>query len=236
MKKQFRWPGKKQRIQERPLDSTGIPKAGSALHPDPDIPASCSLRRTCSEITVGQFRKAHCHGDLSVLIKSGKPSDAELLATWQEIVWELSVLIHTEETSRIFEILKEKGRHEYIIKFVENAVRLLSLRYNETVVFELIQIGFPGDYGKDDIQVRRRQLSRIISLCKNHVFDLEILTDEYNRLIKTNDGKKQSDEDFLKNIVMLKKWGYKLDNDTPVDEYAQAMNLYMRESKIKTNG
>lgn len=218
------------------LDSTGTTKEGSALPQDQVTPSAISLRRTCAEVSVGNFRKAHGAGDLTVLIISGTPDDQQLLDAWNEIVFELGTLIHTDENTRSLELLNEINFLDCHTKFANYAVRLLRFKHNQIVVDRLIGMGYPGNYDHKNQEAKTRQLNRIISLCKTKLFDLDILRDEYNRIHKINEGKKQSDEDFLKNIVMLKQWGYRIDmNDTMMDEYAQAMNLYMSESRAQKN-
>jgi hypothetical protein len=190
------------------------------------------LRKSCAEISVAKFRKAHCHNDLKILIISGEPTEGQLLDAWNEIVFELSGLIRTEDSARIYEMQLEMTQLQYHIVYVEKAVMVLRVRHSDSIVEELHSLGYPGIYDPGQPEERTRQLNRLLSLCKTKVYDLEVLQDEYDRLEKTNEGKKQSDEDFIKNIVMLKKWGYKIDmEETMMDEYAQAMNLYMQETK-----
>lgn len=238
MKKPFNWQSKEQKKSNSLSASTGTKKAPSSS-PSPlnsSLTSSCLLRRTCSEVSVAVFRKAHCHKDFAGLIISGTPTQEQLQQAWEEIIFEYSGLVRTDMGESLHELSRQAGELKAHIIYVEHAVKVLKLRHysgqepNAEIVEELKAIGYYGDYDHTRPEAYLQQLNAVNSLCKTKVFDLGMLEDEYSRLSNTVEGKQQTEEDFLKNVVMLKKWGYKIDmNETMMDEYAQAMNLYIRE-------
>ena len=242
MKRQLKWPLKEPKSKTQTSGFTEMNTENCVLpQQHKDIISSCTLRRTCSDISIIAFKKAHCKNDLSVLIITGTPTPEDLQDAWNEIIWEYSGLIRTDTTDNLQEISKEIGLLQHHIIYVENALSLLRLRHDlkmpasEEIIKGFISMGYYIDYGLSYPQ----QLQSIESQCKTQVFDLISLQDEYNRLQKTMDGKKQTEEEMDKNIVMLSKYmGFRIDQQiTMMDEYAQVMNIYIREvtSNNKSN-
>lgn len=219
----------------RPSRSTGTPKgipASSLQTNQQDIQSTATLHRTC-QLPLDGFIKAHCRGDFSGLIISGDPSNQEILDAWNEIVFEFSGLIKSESTEAQVSLAREIGLLQHHLKYVECACVLLSQRYDIDVINELIRMGYDGEYPEQDPVAMKRQLERVKSLSKTYYYDLDQLFDQYARTMKTQEGKKQSEEDFVKNLAMLSKYqGYRLDRFTlTTEEYAIIFSNYLNEFK-----
>lgn len=223
----------------KPSRSTGTRKgmpAPSLQQSPQDIPSSATLHRTC-QLPLDAFIRAHCRADFSGLIISGSPNDQEILDAWNEIVFEFSGLIRSESTEAQVSMAREIGLLQHHLKYVEYACVLLSHRYDIDVINELIRMGYDGEYPENDQAGMDWQLGRVKSLSKTYYYDLEQLIDQYTRMLKTQDGKKQSEEDFVKNLAMLSKYqGYRLDRYTmTTEEYAIIFSNYLNEFKHHQN-
>lgn len=201
------------------------------------------LKNECSQIVVDDFIKAYCRNDLSVLVISGQPSQEQMMDAWNELYFEYASIIRTDESNHIFNLHRKITSMRIQCSYVDLATNLLKLQFlenciDEDVVLQLQNFGYEIEI-TDDKEKWERQLNRIVSLCKTIKWDLADLEDEMKRLNNANSGKKQSETDFIQNVVMLQKWGYPVKRkETYMDEYAQAMNIYIKEAKqnSKNNG
>lgn len=180
--------------------------------------------------------EAHCNNNLHALVISGTPTPDELKEAWELIVFEYSTIIRNDHTGSLYSLEKQIGEARAIILYVDNALKTLRLRYsiglppNHDTIEGLMEMGYIVEYDENNPEAYMRSLNAVGSILKTLIYDLELLEDEHSRLKKSSEGQKQSEDDFMKNVVMLKKWDYKIDlYETFMDEYAQAMNLYIRE-------
>lgn len=235
MKKLFNWPKTKQKRKAKRLDYTETPMELSALPPELDTPLLFSLHRNCKTLSIALFKEAYCNNNLSVLIISGTPPDNEILDAWNEIIFEYSSLFKSEEGDYLFELAQRIGLLKHEIAYVEYAVMLLRIKYDQDIIDELTRLGYGGEYNWEDQKSFQKQLNRVISICKTNVFDVKQLSDEYDRLNKTTKGKKLNEEEFTRNVLMLGKYQhYYLDEaNTSVFQYAMIMNNYLAEMKVR---
>src|SRR5690606_7045370 len=115
--------------------------------------------------------------------------------------------------------------------YVDYSVPFLKMRHDEVIAQELRNLGYDVPAFNDPNY--EKALDRVLSLAKTKVFDHGNLVDEYNRLNKTVEGKKQSEDEFLRTVIMLAKYqGYAIDRSkTTVYEFAQIFNNYLSEMK-----
>lgn len=232
---------KEQQQKILPSGSTEMLKDSYALPMDQDIPLSVSLHRSCKTLSIAGFKQAHCNNDLSPLIIEGTPTPDELKDAWDEIVFEYATLFKNEDSQYLFELSQRISLLKIHIGFVDYAVVLLRAKFNSEgntdheILNELNTLGYDIQFDESNPQAYIQALNRIVSLCKTNVFDLEEQEKEYNRLNKTTEGKKQSEEDFDANIMMLSKYQH-----FPIDEekvtvykYAIIFNNYMREMTMR---
>lgn len=222
------------------LVSTETSTMNSVL-PQMESHVSISLHRSCKTLSLSKFIQAYCNNDLQGLIISGNPTHAELMKAWNEIVFEYSSLFKTEQSSYLLDLGRDIGLLQHHIIYVDYAVFILmeKLRLGEpkeqSIIDELISMGYPGIYDDTDPEKYIAELDRIISLAKTRIFEYMNLVDEYDRLNKTIKGKKQTEEEFEKNIAMLSKFQhYQIDTETTsVFRYVTIFNNYLAEMKIR---
>lgn len=185
------------------------------------------LLRSCKEVSIDSFIQAYCNQDYKGLILKGDPDMNEVLKAWDEVLFEYSSLIKTENSQYFFETEKQMSLLKWHINYVDNAIRFLRIRYDEDLVKELNALGYDGDFNKPEV------LDRTISLAKTQIFELDTLNDEYNRMRKTAAGKAQTEEEFISTVVMLSKYqNYHIDEfTTSVYRFTIIFNNYLAEGK-----
>ena len=232
---------KEQQPKISPLDSTETLKDSYALPMDQVTQSSASLHRTCKTLSITGFKTAYCNNDLRALIISGTPTDNELKDAWDEIVFEYATLFKNEDSQYLFELSQRISLLKIHIAFVDYAVVLLRAKYqseeqtDQDILNELNALGYDISFDENYPEEYVKSLNRIVSLCKTNVFDLEEQQKEYDRLNKTTGGKKQSEEDFDANIMMLSKYQhFPIDEDkVSIYKYAIIFNNYMREMTVR---
>jgi len=232
MKKLFRLPNKRQKQKIEQSDYSETSKADYVLPQEAILPPIL-LHRSCKTLFLDPFIQAYSNNDLSGLVIEGLPAPDELHDAWNEIMFEYSGLIKGDNSDYLFQLQKEIAVLEHHIIYIDYSVPFLKLRYDEDIAQEVRYLGYtvPG-FTADNYQ---KSLNLITELAKRKVFDHGNLVDEYNRLNKTVEGKKQSEGEFIRTIVMLAKYqGYNIDRKiTTVYDFAQIFNNYLSEMKVK---
>lgn len=232
MKKQFRLPNKWQKSKIKQSDFSGTKQEDSAL-PQVTTPLPCQLHRSCKTLFLELFIQAYCNNDLSGLVIKGAPDTDQLQDAWNEIMFEYSGLIKTENSDYLFSLQKDIAILQHHIIYVDYAVQLLKLRYDDEIANEVRSLGYPVPALEDPKY--QKALDMIISLAKTKVFEHGNLVDEYNRLNKTVEGKKQSEDEFVRTVVMLSKYqGYNIDRQVvTVYDFTQVFNNYLSEMRAR---
>lgn len=217
---------KLRRNKIQPLPSTA-PQAESI----PLKPLTTSLstfHRSCKTLPLFAFVEAYCNNDLSLLILSGTPTEEELATAWQEIIFEYSSLIKSENSDYLFELEKKIALSGHHIFYVDNATMFLRFQHSLEIVNELRNLG----YDLPDMP-QENDLNKVVSIAKTIVFDLAEMRDEYERLTNTVNGKKQTEDDFYKTIAALSKYqGYRMEpKSTTMTEFCAVFNLFISENK-----
>lgn len=223
--------------------SSVMEKESSGLLLNPESQPKCLLHQTCKTLSIALFKKARFGNDLTALIISGTASQDELNNTWLDIVSEYSSLFKNEDSTYLFELSQQIGAMRAHIAYVDNAVFVLiqKLRYhNETdaeIIAGLINEGYDVTDDISDPEKYAAALNRCVSLCKTNVFDLEQMQNEYDRIEKASSGKKETEDDFDANLIMLSKYQhYPIDEEkTSVYKYALIFNNYVKEHSVKKN-
>ena len=231
MRKLFRLPKRWQKSKIKPSDYSEIPKENSASQPEAtqSIPI---YHRSCKTLPLEAFIQAYCNNDLSGLIIEGEP-DNGLQDAFNEIVFEYSGLIKSENSDYLFHLQKDIAILQHHIIYIDYAVSFLQLKYDEEIATEVRSFGYAVPQFTDSNY--NESLDKIKSLAKTKVFEHGNLVDEYNRLNKTVEGKKQSEDEYIRTVIMLAKYqGYQIDRyKTTVYDFAQIFNNYLSEMKIK---
>lgn len=231
---------KEQTKQESPSASTGTRKGTSASSPmmGTGTQSVCRLIRTLSECPIAVFKKALCAGDLSLLIISGQPTDAELMEAWNDIYFDYAAVLKSDNSDYTFNLAKDIGLLKHHLAYVEWAVLFLRLKYDQDVVEELKTIGYFDLEFSEDPEEWQRRLNRVISLAKIKVHDLEMLEKDYERISKTSEGKPVTEDDFNQTVLELARFqGYRIDQvATMMDEYVSIFNNFLNDIKLKSRG
>jgi len=200
------------------------------------------LHRTCKTVTIGAFKEAFCHNNLTALIISGEPSHDELKDAWDEILFDYALVFKTKDSQYLFELSQKIDLMDHHISFVEYAEKYLTAKFefdgtsNDDVVDELTFLGYDVTSDTENGPAYLDSLKRMVSICKTNLFELEDLKAEYSRLNNTATGKKQSEEDFDANILMLSRYQhYPLNEEKDtIYRYAIIFNNYLREMTISS--
>ena len=232
MKKLSILPPKRQRAKTEPSDFSEMKQADFAL-PQETSQSLGTYHLSCKTLPLNSFIKAYCNNDYSGLVKSGTPSDEGLKAAWNEILFDYSGLIKSEDSDYIFQLAKRIGLLQFHIMYVDYAVLFLETTKDDDIAGELRDMGYNIPPFEDN--TFSKSLQMVKSLAKAKVFELDTLTDEYNRISQTKGGKQQTEDEYIRTVVMLSKYqGYNLDrNTTTVYDFAQIFNNYLSEMKIK---
>lgn len=240
MKKLFNLPNKWQKSKTKPLPSTEMNRESLLLPQKPEYPLQATYHRTCKTLPLQAFINASCNNDLSGLLIEGEAKQDELLEAWSEIVFDYSGLVRTENSEHLFSLKKQIAIMQHHIIYIDYAVQFLRIKYDQEIADEVRSFGY--DVLEFENEGYQKALNRIESLAKTVVFEHGNLVDEYNRLTNTVEGKKQTEDEFIRTVVMLAKYqGYNIDRLTcTVYEFAQIFNNYLSEMKVRekqlTNG
>lgn len=181
------------------------------------------------------FIKAYCNNDLTALVIEGDPTLEQLQEAWNEIMFEWSYSIKSDNNDYMLDLARNIGRLQHHIFYVDHAVKYLRLRSDADIIKELRGMGYDLHTCFDDSKEWNLELDRIISLCKTKVADLDSARDEYERMQKTTEGKAQTSEEFENTVGMIARFqGYRIDkNITTVAEFASYLNAYVTEMNWK---
>lgn len=223
------------------ISSDAITQDNVIATPEPS--AAVSLHTSCKTLSLSRFIPAYCNNDYSGLIITGEPTPEELQEAWNEILFDYGSLIKNEHSDYIFNLAKEIALTHWHITYVENCCRMgdeetlpgiLHFRHDEDLINELKKLGYTLNavFGTEKYF---EQLSLINSLCKRRLFDLDELVSERDRLQKTTEGKKQSEEEFMSTVLMLSKHqGYDLDVETTtLYKFTVIFNNYLAYKKVE---
>jgi len=212
---------KKRRPKIKQSDYTEHPKENYLSQPAP-IPSNISLHRSCKTCPLSAFIEAYSNNNYTLL---GTGTPEQIAEAWNEILFDWATLIKTEQSQYLFELSQNIGVLEARIIFIENAVMLLRIKWDEDLAEGIRKEGYdPAD------------LDMVISLAKRLVFDINELKDEYTRLTNTTGGKRKSEDEFYEDIAMLSKFqAYNIDPDTTtVKKYASIFNLFLKQHSLQS--
>lgn len=196
-------------------------------------PAPALLHRTCKTILLQSFIEVFCNNDLSFLVISGEPAQSELIDAMQELIFDWATLINSEDSNYVNELKKSLGMLEAEINFINEAIPLLKIQVKYRCIDPELIVGVNslGYYlpGKP----KEHELELVYSLSKRKVFDYNELAEEYERLTKTKEGKKQTEEDFMKTVAAISKYcGFRINTkETTALEFAAMFNNYLAEAE-----
>ncbi len=203
------------------------------------IQSKSLLRRTLGDITINQFKRANFHGDYSVLVISGHPSNDEINEAWEAIRFEYASAIKSDNSEYLINLQKDIGEMRAHIDLVNSCATLIDMRIKTGTaispkIFDaLIGEGYEIDANENDPEVLRRQMARIVSQCKTKVHDLMDLVSTYEKAMDNDDMKPQTEEQFSQNLALLRKFmGYRINpNEYTMEEYVTDYNLLLAQAK-----
>jgi hypothetical protein len=195
-----------------------------------EIVTEISLHRSCRTISILAFKKAYCENDYSGLTISGTPTQDELQAAWNEVLFDYSMTVKNDRQDYSLNQLKTIGELSWHVTYVHNVVTFLRHRYESELVDQLVEMGYDLCYDPSNIHDFERQLNRIVSLCKTKVFDLEQARGEYQRMEKSISGKQMSTDEFDDNVAMISQFmRFPIDDElTTMAKYCSYLNNYIR--------
>lgn len=225
MRKFWNWPGKKQKTAASPLASTVTNTEGSVL-PQEASQFKGSSPLTCKELFLSYFIDAYCNDNLAAVYQFMDEPLEKKPFRWLVILEEWSWLMKNEDGDNLFSIANKILQLKTQITFVDYAVFFLDQRYDKDIADKLRSI-YPADY------TDKKNLKRALTLVDTKRYELDILTDEYNRLQDSNKGEKLTEPQFISNVARLSKHqGYRIDiQKTTVAEYAAIHQNFLTEIK-----
>lgn len=194
----------------------------------------CTFHPTCKTLFLDPFIQAYCNGDFSFIYPNvSNSTPLEIQCLWNEIMFEWACIIKTENSQYLFDLSKQIGLLQHHIIYIDYAIIFLLAKYDEDIADQVRLMGY--DVPEISSPGYQSAINRIKSLAKTKVFELNGLTDDYNRLNNTATGKSQSEEEFISLVLILAKYqGYNIDRKaTTVYDFAQIFNNYLAEMKIK---
>lgn len=190
-----------------------------------------NLYYQCSETPLQIFIDCLCHKRFERLIKSGKPSQDEILNAWNELFTEYCDLSGSNEMNEVLQVTKKIGVIQAKQTAIALSVIVLSHRNSEISKDNLRQLGFNYDFDAalvDDLQ-------RVISAAKSYEIELKSLQKRYEALTSKGGKSTITDAYFKRILVDLSKFmGFQLKaTSTTVEEFLMIKNSYERDLKAR---
>lgn len=214
--------------------------SATARHKTPEaILSGSTLHRQCSTLPLSHFIEIILNGDMSWLIISGTPTNAELLSAWEDILEEYASLIKTDKTENVFELYKKIVHTEWRLTFIEKSLLTLKMQYDEEVA------GWVGEMGFGEVRyvADREEYLRSLYAIEMRAKMLIVLLNQYKAEYRLMNPER-SQEDIVNNtriryekeIASLSKYmGYRIVKEkTMVLEYAAIINNYLEDCRRST--
>ena len=132
----------------------------------------------CSETPLQVFIDCLCHKRFERLIKSGKPSQDEIMEAWNELFTEYCDLSGSNEMNEVLQVTKKIGVIQSKLTAISLSVVVLSHRDSEIAKENLRNLGFNFDFDKDLVN----DLQRVIAASKGYHIELKSLQKRYEAL------------------------------------------------------
>jgi hypothetical protein len=165
----------------------------------------------CTEVVMTAFIAAIVHHDLTCLIKSGKPLQAELETAWDKIFNEYLTISGDSQIQQILALLKEIAIITNKLTLIEIIVNQMAIKHNPGLADQLRSLGFRFQYNDDENLLRELELT--ITQSKAHLLTLQQNKAELEELRK-NEGGAATEMDYEMQLSELSKFqGFQLDPD-----------------------
>lgn len=227
-----------------PLQSLGLRRrekqsdlpetSGENLYsPKKDKRQQSSIRRTLKEVTVSKFIECYCNNNLSVLVIEGIPDVSELQQAWQDILLDYANTAKNDNSEALLKISVKMTKIKTELMYIDACIQLLRLKYDADAINVLYKLTFKKiASGFDNKEQYHAELDKMESIAKRKLDDYEESERDYNRLVKTVEGTKQTEDDFIMLCARLSQYiGFRIDRHTFfMDEFLGVFNLYIKDT------
>lgn len=193
------------------------------------MPQVLNSNRTCHDVTLWEYLRCYFYSEYDLV--GGKEK-------WEEIVEEYCKLLKDGNYSEMMELYREIIRLQATLQVVTDCCFLLTLRRNDKAIQYLKQLGYIYPLPEDDITTYMKSLDMIQRKSKTLVVQLQIKTDELEKLRAKQTGT-YSESDFMDGVIIIGKFlGFRIDpRVVTLSEYASMQKQYNSyyEKKINEN-
>lgn len=166
--------------------------------------------------------------DFEELIKKGEPPEIEIRIAWDKIFGEYCGLMQSDSYNELFEVTKQINAIEAKIVLVENICQHLEIIEDEALIRILKDLGLrPGN---------PVDINGVRAWAKKFLIDIEILRQDYNKLLTTN---KEITRDYFYDLLSMLshelKYAVKA-NDITVYQFCKdvvRINGYYEQERMK---
>lgn len=193
----------------------------------------CLLLTNCRELTIAQFEQCYIHNNLSCLVISGNPTDAQINMAWGNIQHEYCDLTGDEDFRDFVKNKSKELREVLRMHHIRLLVAHVYWRYDEIYIDALKKYGFDEadgySYPTNDIDAYHACLDRILNSFIHEEIIIEKLQDSIKSYIDAHKGSKTKDGFFDENLARLTaglKLGFMLTKNITVSDYAVYLTMY----------
>ena len=162
-----------------------------------------SIIRSCHKLLMSQFIDCLVDKNLDVL---GHGTEEELKAAWADIYSEFTSLRKSEQSSEMFELMKEVLTLDNKLKIINKCLEVLWVCYNRDIANELQMLGYQVKLDWSDKESYYSGLRSITSKAKTLSAQLKRKEQELQAITEKNKGEGYSRTHFDSINVNLSKF------------------------------
>lgn len=193
----------------------------------------CSLYRFCSELPLDRFISCLVDKDLSSLIISGKPQEAELKQTWINIQEEYGELVKSDNIEFTNQLHSEVIVLQNRLFRISLCVEALQYVYSKDLIDELKEQHMPFDYNPDLPDKYYEDLRMTVERTRGLNLKLKLKQDELQEWYSRQEtGHKETTREDFDNILatLTEANGFMVDESKiTVKQYVRMYNRYQQK-------
>jgi hypothetical protein len=202
------------------------------------------LFRSCDTLTLDRFEQCLLHSDLSKLIKSGNPPEAEISEAWANIYAEYLDINQGNEAHYLLQLRRELVLMEHEIHECDTALYCLNILYDKRLVDVLIGNGLSCSISDEWTQEEyEMELERVNNQLSSKRFQLDIKNRELSDYMKAKANNTVDPLFFDKQLIQLARFrnvAFLRKTEVTVKEYVlmvedlQTYNSQQKESSKRS--
>lgn len=191
-----------------------------------------SIIRSCHKLLMSQFIDCLVDKDLSVL---GDGPESELQAAWADIYSEFTSLRQSQESTELFDLMKEVLTLDNKLKIINKCLEVLWVCYNRDIANELQLLGYQVRLDWSDKEAYYSGLKSISSKAKTLSAHLKRKEQELVALTEKNKGEGYSRSHFdAVNVNLSKFMEFNIrEEEITVSKWCMMVNKYEAWLEVK---